>query len=61
MSEMTNVAETTKRKEIKVMASFSIEPSFKAELDEYFAANGLGWGAGVRFALRQFMKQHRED
>ena len=39
-------------KEKKVLTTFSIEPSFKAELEELFSDMGLGWAAGVRFALR---------
>ena len=41
-------------KEKKVLTTFSIEPSFKAELEELFSDMGLGWAAGVRFALRDF-------
>ena len=42
-------------KEKKVLTTFSIEPSFKAELEELFSDMGLGWAAGVRFALREFL------
>ena len=43
-------------KEKKVLTTFSIEPSFKAELETLFSDMGLGWAAGVRFALKEFQK-----
>ena len=45
-------------KEKKILTTFSIEPSFKDELEELFADMGLGWAAGVRFALREFYKKY---
>ena len=54
--------ETKKRKkENKVLTTFSIEPSFKRELEELFQSMGLGWAAGIRFSLREFAKKHAED
>ena len=47
-------------KEKKVLTTFSIEPSFKAELAALFSDMGLGWAAGVRFALKEFQKNHAE-
>ncbi len=47
-------------KEKKVLTTFSIEPSFKAELETLFSDMGLGWAAGVRFALKEFQKNHAE-
>ncbi|MFA6844549.1 MAG: hypothetical protein WCR02_02370 [Sphaerochaetaceae bacterium] len=46
------------RKENKILTTFSIEPSFKQELEELFADMGLGWAAGIRFALKEFYKKH---
>lgn len=48
-------------KEKKVLTTFSVEPSFKAELEEQFSDMGLGWSAGVRFALREFYKKHQDN
>ena len=48
-------------KEKKILTTFSIEPSFKAELEELFTDMGLGWAAGVRFALREFYKKYSEE
>ncbi len=48
-------------KEKKILTTFSIEPSFKAELEELFSDMGLGWAAGVRFALREFYKKYSEE
>lgn len=45
------------KKEKKVLTTFSIEPSFKAELEEMFADMGLGWAAGIRFALKEYIKK----
>lgn len=49
------------RKENKILTTFSIEPSFKAELEELFADMGLGWAAGIRFALKEFYKKHADQ
>ena len=38
-------------KEKKILTTFSIEPSFKEELEDLFEEMGLGWAAGIRFAL----------
>lgn len=48
-------------KEKKVLTTFSIEPSFKEELEELFADMGLGWAAGIRFALKEFSKKHSDN
>lgn len=50
-----------RKKENKVLTTFSIEPSFKRELEELFQSMGLGWAAGIRFSLREFAKKHAED
>lgn len=47
-------------KEKKVLTTFSIEPSFKTELEELFSDMGLGWAAGIRFALKEFSKKHSD-
>lgn len=51
----------TPRKENKVLTTFSIEPSFKRELEELFASMGLGWAAGIRFSLKEFSKKHSQE
>ena len=48
-------------KEKKILTTFSIEPSFKDELENLFADMGLGWAAGIRFALKEFTKKYGED
>ncbi len=48
-------------KEKKVLTTFSIEPSFKAELEELFSDLGLSWSAGVRFALKDFSKRYSNN
>ncbi len=48
------------KKEKKILTTFSIEPSFKKELEELFSSMGLGWAAGIRFSLREFIKKHGE-
>ena len=45
-------------KEKKILSTFSIEPSFKEELEGIFADMGLGWAAGIRFALKEFSKKY---
>lgn len=45
-------------KEKKVLTTFSIEPSFKDELEGLFGEMGLGWAAGIRFALKEFSKKY---
>ncbi len=45
-------------KEKKILTTFSIEPSFKDELESLFADMGLGWAAGIRFALKEFCKKY---
>ena len=47
-------------KEKKILTTFSIEPSFKSDLEELFRDMGLGWAAGIRFALKEFYKKHNE-
>jgi len=49
---------TIKKKEKKILTTFSIEPSFKKELEVMFADMGLGWAAGIRFALKEFIKKY---
>ncbi len=46
-------------KEKKILTTFSIEPSFKKELEELFEDMGLGWAAGIRFALKEFIKKYK--
>ena len=48
-------------KENKILTTFSIEPSVKKELEELFQSMGLGWAAGIRFALREFYKKHQDE
>lgn len=48
-------------KEKKILTTFSIEPSFKSELEEVFDNMGLGWAAGIRFALKEFYKKYSEN
>ena len=45
-------------KEKKILTTFSLEPSFKEELEAVFDDLGLGWSAGVRFALKEFYKKY---
>ena len=45
-------------KEKKILTTFSIEPSFKEELEGIFSDMGLGWAAGIRFALKEFSKKY---
>lgn len=47
-----------REKEKKVLTTFSIEPSFKEELQNLFSDMGLSWAAGIRFALKEFLKKH---
>ena len=49
-----------KEKEKKVLTTFSIEPSFKTELEDLFSELGLGWAAGIRFALKEFSKKYSD-
>ena len=49
------------KKENKVLTTFSIEPSFKRELEELFSSMGLGWAAGIRFSLKEFSKKHSQE
>jgi hypothetical protein len=50
-----------RKKEKKVLTTFSIEPSFKRELEQLFSSMGLGWAAGIRFSLKEFSKKHAEE
>lgn len=50
-----------KGKETKIISSFSIEPGDKQELEELFSDIGLDWSAGVRFALKLFIKNRKEE
>ncbi len=47
-----------RKKEKKVLTTFSIEPSFKRELEELFSEMGLGWAAGIRFSLKEFQRKY---
>ena len=49
------------KKENKILTTFSIEPSFKRDLEEMFSEMGLGWAAGIRFALKEFSKKHADE
>lgn len=51
--------ESAKQKENKILTTFSIEPSFKKDLEDLFAELGLGWAAGIRFALKEFYKKYQ--
>jgi len=48
------------KKEKKVLTTFSIEPSFKRELEELFSSMGLGWAAGIRFSLKEFQRKYNQ-
>lgn len=52
--------DTGNKKETMILTTFSIAPSFKRELEEMFADMGIGWAAGIRFALKEFYKKHKE-
>lgn len=52
----------SRKKEKKILTTFSIEPSFKKELEELFADLGLsGWAGGIRFALTEFYKKYKNN
>lgn len=59
--DIARETKSRKTKEAKVLASFSIEPSFKAELEDVFDDIGLTWGAGVRYALKAFLKKNGKE
>ena len=46
------------KNEKKILASFSIAPSEKAELLALFDYMGLSWASGVRMALKEFQRNH---
>ncbi len=48
-------------KEKKILTTFSIEPSFKSQLEALFESMGLGWAAGIRFALKEFYKKYNDQ
>lgn len=48
-------------KEKMILTTFSIAPSFKEELEELFSDMGLGWAAGIRFALKEFAKKYNSQ
>ncbi|MCR5761494.1 MAG: hypothetical protein K6F82_05830 [Sphaerochaetaceae bacterium] len=52
--------EPARKKETMILTTFSIAPSFKKELEDMFADMGIGWAAGIRFALKEFYKKHQE-
>ena len=47
--------------ETKILTTFSIEPSFKKELEELFADMGLSWAGGIRFSLKEFLKKYKNQ
>lgn len=55
--------ETGMREEGKaVLTSFSIDPEKKRRYEELFTEMGLSsWANGIRFALAEFYKQHKEE
>lgn len=61
MDEDKDVSKRHSTKEAKILTTFSIEKTFKSDLEELFASMGLGWSAGVRFALRDFYRHNAED
>ena len=50
---------SSNKKEKKILTTFSIEPSFKTELEELFSDLGLTWAGGIRFALKEFSKKYK--
>ncbi len=52
-------SDSSPKKENKILTTFSIEPSFKKELEDLFSELGLGWAAGIRFALKEFSKKYK--
>ena len=48
-------------KEKKILTTFSIEPSFKEELENIFSPPPPGWAAGIRFALKEFSKKYGDN
>ncbi len=52
-------SDSVRKKENKILTTFSIEPSFKKELEDLFSELGLGWAAGIRFALKEFTKKYK--
>lgn len=50
---------SSRKKENKILTTFSIEPSFKKDLEDLFSELGLGWAAGIRFALKEFAKKYK--
>lgn len=48
-----------KKDETMILTTFSIKPSFKSELEDLFSDLGLGWAAGIRFALKEFYKKYK--
>ncbi len=53
-------SDSAKKKETKILTTFSIEPSFKKDMEELFAEMGLNWAGGIRFALKEFYRKHKE-
>ena len=56
--DKTALPKRKSQKEAKVLTTFSIEQSFKADLEELFRSMGLGWSAGIRFVLRDFYRHN---
>ena len=64
MQENSTKGQTVRKKsqkEAKVLTTFSIEQSFKIELETLFSSMGLGWSAGIRFALRDFYRHNNNN
>jgi len=59
--ELFSQEKRTPKKEKKVLTTFSIEPSFKRELEELFSSMGLGWAAGIRFSLKEFQRKYDQN
>lgn len=53
-------SDVSNKKENKILTTFSIEPSFKKDLEDLFSELGLGWAAGIRFALKEFYKKYKD-
>lgn len=51
---------STPRKEKKILTTFSIEPSFKKELEDMFEDLGMCWAQGIRVALKEYVKNHKQ-
>lgn len=59
--EVFSQTEGRRKKEKMVMSTFSISPTFKAELEDLFGDMGLGWASGIRFALKEFYNKYHQE